>query len=75
MGVQVPPGAPNRGLTMYNVHHVFPTTSEWGSVIVDTLEEAEQWYECKRKSRNSIGVVLTLYDVDDNIVKQETIGS
>lgn len=58
---------------MYKVHHVFPSTGEWGATIVDTLEEAEGWYECKRKAKNSISSVLTLYE-DDRIVKQETFG-
>jgi hypothetical protein len=59
---------------MFKVHHIFPSTGEWGATIVDKLEEAESWYECKRKARNSIGSVLTLYDANDNVIKQETFG-
>ena len=59
---------------MFTVHHLFPSTGEWASVIVDTIEEAEAWYACQAKARNTIQVVLTLFDADKNIVKQETIG-
>lgn len=75
MGVQVPPGAPKqKGKNMFKVHHVFPSTGEWGSTEVETLAEAESWYECKRKARNSIASVLTLYDPTGCILKQETFG-
>ena len=60
---------------MFKVHHIFPSTGEWGSVEVETLEEADSWYTCKLKARNIIPSVVTLYDKDDNIIKQIMLGS
>jgi hypothetical protein len=59
---------------MFTVRHLFPSTGEWAAVIVDTLEEAELWYVCQSKARNTIQVVLTLFDADKNILKQDIIG-
>jgi hypothetical protein len=59
---------------MFTVRHLFPSTGEWAAVIVDTLEEAELWYSCQSKARNTIQVVLTLFDADKNILKQDIIG-
>jgi len=63
-----------RGTDMFKVHHVFPSTGEWGSTEVETLTEAEAWYECKHKAKNSVGSVLTLYDPTGRVLKQETFG-
>jgi hypothetical protein len=59
---------------MFRVHHIFPSTGEWGSVEVDTLEEALTWYDCKIKARNVISSIVTLYE-DNNILKQTMLGS
>lgn len=59
---------------MFKVHHVFPSSGEWGSTIVDTLEEAEGWFECKTRSRGVIQSIVTLYDNDENILKQVVLG-
>jgi len=59
---------------MFKVHHIFPSTGEWASVEVDTLEEANIWYACKLKARNIIPSVVTLYDKDDNVIKRNNVG-
>ena len=48
---------------------MFPSTGEWASLEVDTLEEAEKWYECKLLAKNTIKVIVTLYDSYDNVLK------
>ena len=59
---------------MFTVHHVFPDTGEWAAITVDTFEEAELWYICKSKAKNITSCIITLFDNDNNIIKQETIG-
>ena len=46
---------------MYKVFHSFPT-GEWGSIEVDTLCAAEQWFQCKLKAKNNSTVTLYVYD-------------
>lgn len=58
---------------MYKVHHVFLSTGEWAETTVDTYDEAVAWYACKRKARNAMLTVLTLYE-NEQLVKQETFG-
>ncbi len=57
---------------MYCVHHIFPSTGEWGSTTVDTLAQAQAWYDCKLAARNSVPRVLTLYDPQGCILQQHT---
>ena len=59
---------------MYKVHHIFPSTGEWASTLTDTLEEAESWFRCKSQVSSSLQSIVTLYDKDDNILKQQTVG-
>lgn len=59
---------------MFKVHHIFPSTGEWASLEVNTLEEALIWYECAVKARNVISSIVTLYE-DNNILKQTILGS
>jgi len=43
---------------MYKVLHTLPS-GEWGSVEVGSLQEAEQWFQCKLKAKNKS--IVTLY--------------
>ena len=58
---------------MFSVRHVFPSTGEWGSVEVESLDEALLWYGCKIKARNTIPTLVTLY-ASDKIIEQTILG-
>jgi hypothetical protein len=53
---------------MYKVHHVFPTTGEWGCTQVDTLCEAHAWYQCKLAGKTVMNRVVTLFGPDDEVI-------
>ena len=41
---------------------------EWSSVLVETREEAERWWNCRTSFRQT-GKVSTMYDPNGSVVK------